>query len=183
MALTRARVVSGPPEFAARIEAAIRDVLCRKRDPPAIAATSSRCARRSPRKKAMPTRGTSNTRPAVSSISNSSRNICSSRRRRRDARSPRHLDGADAGKGIAAGRAQPEDAEVLRPAVRLFHDLTKSCGSACRRPSIPKPRAPASSAFGPRRRPARLSRARGSSRGNAASGARMFCPDFREGTP
>ncbi len=38
MALTRARVISAPPEFAARIEAIIRSVLCRKRDPAAVAA-------------------------------------------------------------------------------------------------------------------------------------------------
>ena len=37
MALTRARVVSGSPAFAARIEAVIRDVLCRKRDAQIIA--------------------------------------------------------------------------------------------------------------------------------------------------
>jgi glutamate-ammonia-ligase adenylyltransferase len=33
MALARARVVSGSPAFAARIEAVIRDALCRRRDP------------------------------------------------------------------------------------------------------------------------------------------------------
>ena len=38
MALTRARVVSGPPEFAVRVEAVIRDVLCRERDPTVVAA-------------------------------------------------------------------------------------------------------------------------------------------------
>ncbi len=38
MALTRARVISAPPEFAARIEAIIRTVLCRKREAAAIAA-------------------------------------------------------------------------------------------------------------------------------------------------
>ncbi len=37
MALTRARVISGPSEFAARIEAVIREVLCRTRDAAAIA--------------------------------------------------------------------------------------------------------------------------------------------------
>ena len=38
MALTRARVVSGPPAFAARVEEAIRAVLCRQRDPAEVAA-------------------------------------------------------------------------------------------------------------------------------------------------
>jgi glutamate-ammonia-ligase adenylyltransferase len=37
MALTRARVVSSQPEFAAQVEAVIRAVLCRKRDPAVIA--------------------------------------------------------------------------------------------------------------------------------------------------
>jgi glutamate-ammonia-ligase adenylyltransferase len=37
LALTRARVVSGPPAFAARVEKVIRDVLARERDPEAIA--------------------------------------------------------------------------------------------------------------------------------------------------
>ena len=36
LALTRARVVSGPPAFAARVEKVIRDVLCRRRDPDRI---------------------------------------------------------------------------------------------------------------------------------------------------
>lgn len=38
MALTRARVISGPPEFRARIEAVIRAVLTRRRDRAAVAA-------------------------------------------------------------------------------------------------------------------------------------------------
>jgi [glutamine synthetase] adenylyltransferase / [glutamine synthetase]-adenylyl-L-tyrosine phosphorylase len=38
MALTRARVISGPAEFAARVETIIRAVLCRKRDAAAVAA-------------------------------------------------------------------------------------------------------------------------------------------------
>jgi len=37
LALTRARTVSGPPAFAARVEKVIRDVLARERDPEAIA--------------------------------------------------------------------------------------------------------------------------------------------------
>jgi [glutamine synthetase] adenylyltransferase / [glutamine synthetase]-adenylyl-L-tyrosine phosphorylase len=37
MALTRARVISGSPEFAARVEAIIREVLCRSRDVVALA--------------------------------------------------------------------------------------------------------------------------------------------------
>ena len=38
MALTRARVVSGPPAFANRVEGVIRSVLTRKRDPASVAA-------------------------------------------------------------------------------------------------------------------------------------------------
>ena len=87
MALTRARVVSAPPDFAARIEAAIRDVLCRKRDAAQHRRRRRRDARApSPRKRATPILGISNMPPARWSISSSSRNICSSstpRRRRR----------------------------------------------------------------------------------------------------
>src|SRR5207253_9508858 len=38
MALTRARVVSGPPALAMRVEDVIRAVLCRKRDPALVGA-------------------------------------------------------------------------------------------------------------------------------------------------
>jgi [glutamine synthetase] adenylyltransferase / [glutamine synthetase]-adenylyl-L-tyrosine phosphorylase len=37
MALTRARVISGPPAFAVRVQAIIREVLCRRRDSDAVA--------------------------------------------------------------------------------------------------------------------------------------------------
>ena len=37
LALTRARVVSAPPQFAARVEEVIRSVLCRARDPEMVA--------------------------------------------------------------------------------------------------------------------------------------------------
>ena len=84
MALTRARVVSGPPDFAAKIEdgdprRAVPTSEIRAPSP----TTSSKCAPPSPRKRATPIRGTSNTPPARWSISNSSRNICSSSMPRR----------------------------------------------------------------------------------------------------
>ena len=60
MALTRARVVAGPPAFAARVEAVIRAVLCRKRDPRRSPPTSSRCAGPSPRRRARTRGGISN---------------------------------------------------------------------------------------------------------------------------
>ena len=65
MALTRARVVSGSPAFAARVEAVIREralppARCRRRSRP----TWSRCGRPSPRKRARARAGTSNTPPA-----------------------------------------------------------------------------------------------------------------------
>ncbi len=73
----------------------------------------------------MPIRGTSNMPRAVSSISNSSRNICSSTHA---AATPELLDTSTARmleKAVRLGVLKPEDAEVLRPAVRLFHDLTQ----------------------------------------------------------
>ena len=77
MALTRARVVSGPPDLAARIETAIRDVLCRERDPQTVADDVVEMRAAIAKEKGDANSGTSNTPPAASSISNSSRNICS----------------------------------------------------------------------------------------------------------
>jgi [glutamine synthetase] adenylyltransferase / [glutamine synthetase]-adenylyl-L-tyrosine phosphorylase len=58
MALTRARVVSAPAKFRARVEKEIRDVLCTERDPALSRATSSKCAAPSPRKRARTSAGT-----------------------------------------------------------------------------------------------------------------------------
>ena len=103
MALTRARVVSASPAFAARVEEVIRDVLCRQRDAGSDRRRRGRDARaRSPRRRATASAGTSNTPPAGWSISNSSRNICSSCTR---AEKPEILDTVDRARARQGGAA------------------------------------------------------------------------------
>ena len=63
MALTRARVVCGSPDFTARIEAAIRDVLRPPRDEHAVTGDVVEMRTAIATKKAMPIPGTSNTPP------------------------------------------------------------------------------------------------------------------------
>ncbi len=106
MALTRARVISGPPEFAARVEAIIREVLCRKRD-----AASRRSRRgRDARGDRQGERRRRSLGPQIRSRRAGRyrihRAISAARAGRRDAGHSRHLDGADAGESRAAWRAQ-----------------------------------------------------------------------------
>ena len=136
---------------------------------------SSRCAARSPRKKATPTPGTSNTPPAASSISNSSRNICSScmPRPRRTFSTPRRR--ACSIRRRVSACSNREDAEMLRPAVRLFHDLTQILRLCLPGVFDPKTASVGVLASRPRRRPAGFSpRSRPTSR-NATPGARLLC--------
>ena len=106
MALTRARVVSGPADLVARIETAIRDVLCRKCDTKMIAddvvvnAGGDR-------------QGKGRCRYLGSQICRGRacryrvhRAISAADPCRDDAGHPRYIDGAHAGKGGAAWRAQ-----------------------------------------------------------------------------
>ena len=82
-------------------------------------------------------------------------------------------------KAARLGVLKPEDAEVLRPAVRLFHDLTQILRLCL--PAAFDPKTASAGVLGssrPRRRPAGFSGAGGASRRNAAPGARMFCADF-----
>ncbi len=82
-------------------------------------------------------------------------------------------------KAARLGLLKPEAAEVLRPAVRLFHDLTqilRLCLSTAFRSEISKRWRTRASR--PRRRPAGFYRAAGSCRRDATSGARMLCADF-----
>ncbi len=106
MALTRARVVSGAADFAARIEAAIRDVLCRKRD----AARDRRRRRRDARGHRQGKGRRQSVGPQIrrrrAGRYRIHRAISAARARRGDAGNSRYLDGADAGKGVAARRAQ-----------------------------------------------------------------------------
>jgi glutamate-ammonia-ligase adenylyltransferase len=125
MALTRARVVSAPPEFAARIDSAIRTVLCRKRDARNIAGdvVEMRGAIAEEKGDANPwdIKYAAGGLVDIEFIAQYLQLTCA-------ATIPELLDTSTAralDKAARLGVLKPEDAEVLRPAVRLFHDLTQ----------------------------------------------------------
>jgi glutamate-ammonia-ligase adenylyltransferase len=125
MALTRARVVSGPPDFAARIEAVIRDVLCRKRNPRAIAddVVEMRAAIAKEKGDDNPwdLKYAAGALVDIEFIAQYLQLVHA-------ATTPEILDTSTARmleKASRLGVLKPEDAAVLRPAVRLFHDLTQ----------------------------------------------------------
>jgi len=125
MALTRARVVSGPPDFAARIDAAIRDVLCRKRDARAIAAdvVEMRAAIAKEKGEANPW----DLKYAAGGLIDIEF-IAQYLQLAHAAATPGILDTSTARaleKAAGLGVLKPEDAAVLRPSVQLFHDLTQ----------------------------------------------------------
>ncbi len=125
MALTRARVVSGPADFAAKIEAAIRDVLCRKRNPRTVAddVVEMRAAIAKEKGDANPWdfKYAAGGLVDIEFVAQYLQLIHA-------AAMPEILDTSTARtleKAARLGVLKPEDAEVLRPAVRLFHDLTQ----------------------------------------------------------
>jgi glutamate-ammonia-ligase adenylyltransferase len=125
MALTRARVVSAPPAFAARVEAAIRDVLLRKRDARAVAAdvVEMRAAIAKEKGDADPW----DLKYAVGGLVDIEF-IAQYLQLVHAASVPEILDTSTARmleKAARAGLVTAEDAAVLRPAVLLFHDLTQ----------------------------------------------------------
>ena len=130
----------------------------------------------------MPTRGISNTPPAASSISSSSRNICSSStpRARRKFSTPRPRACWRRRRGSACSRPRMRGAAAGGAA--LPRPRRRSCGCACPAPFDPK--------IGEAPRCWRLlARAAdlpdfpalaGACRGNAASGAGVLCADSGE---
>jgi [glutamine synthetase] adenylyltransferase / [glutamine synthetase]-adenylyl-L-tyrosine phosphorylase len=125
MALTRARVVSGPADLAAKIESAIRDVLCRRRNARAIAddVVEMRAAIAKEKGEANPW----NLKYAAGSLIDIEF-IAQYLQLTHAAATPDILDTSTARtleKAARLGVLKPEDAEILRPAVRLFHDLTQ----------------------------------------------------------
>jgi len=125
MALTRARVVSGSAGFSARIEAIIRAVLCRKRDIRAIAADVVEMRRAIAKEK-----GDAN--PWDLKYADGGlvdiEFIAQYLQLVHAATAPEILDTTTARtleKATRFSLLAREDAEVLRPAVRLFHDLTQ----------------------------------------------------------
>jgi glutamate-ammonia-ligase adenylyltransferase len=125
MALTRARVISGTPPFAARVEAAIRDVLRRKRDPRKIAADAIEMRATIAKEKGDADRwDLKNAAGGLVDIEF----IAQYLQLVHAAAKPEILDTSTARmleKAARAGVLKPEDALVLRPAVVLFHDLTQ----------------------------------------------------------
>jgi glutamate-ammonia-ligase adenylyltransferase len=125
MALSRARVVSGPPEFSASIEAAIRDVLCRKRNSHSVAqdVVEMRAAIAKEKGEANPW----DLKYAAGGLVDIEF-IAQYLQLTQAASHPELLDTSTARmleKAARLGVLKPEDAEVLRPAARLFHDLAQ----------------------------------------------------------
>ena len=125
MALTRARVVSGSPAFATRIEAVIRDVLCRKRNARIIADDVVDMRGAIAKEK-----GDANIwdlKYAAGGLVDIEF-IAQYLQLVHAGVTPDILDTTTAHvleKAARLGLLKPEDAEVLRPAVRLFHDLAQ----------------------------------------------------------
>ena len=125
MALTRARVVSGSAAFSAHIEAIIRAELCRKRDARAVAADVVEMRRAIAKEK-----GDANPWDLkyVAGGLVDIEFIAQYLELVHAATSPEILDTTTARileKAARLGSLAREDAEVLRPAVLLFHDLTQ----------------------------------------------------------
>ncbi len=125
LALSRARVVSASPDFAARIEAVIRDVLCRERDTCAIAddVVEMRAAIAQEKGDANPW----DFKYAAGGLIDIEF-IGQFLELTHAAAMPDILDTSTARvleKAARLGVLKPEDAEILRPAARLFHDLTQ----------------------------------------------------------
>jgi glutamate-ammonia-ligase adenylyltransferase len=125
MALTRARVVSGSPDFINRVETTIRDVLCRKRDADTTAAhvVEMRGAIAKEKGDADPwdLKYASGGLIDIEFVAQYLQLVHA-------AATPEILDTSTARvleKAAQLGLLERDDAEVLRPAVRLFHALTQ----------------------------------------------------------
>jgi glutamate-ammonia-ligase adenylyltransferase len=125
MALTRARVVSAPPDFAARVEAVVRKVLCRNRDAAAVATDVVEMRGAIAQEK-----GDTNIwdlKYAAGGLVDIEF-IGQYLQLTHAAETPEILDTATLrmlDKAIRLNVLAAEDATVLRPAVGLFHDLTQ----------------------------------------------------------
>jgi [glutamine synthetase] adenylyltransferase / [glutamine synthetase]-adenylyl-L-tyrosine phosphorylase len=125
MALTRARVVAASAGFAARVERAIHDVLCRQRDSAAVAADvvemRGAIAKEKGDADAWDLKYAAGGLIDIEFIAQFLQLVNASA-------APDILDVSTARVLDKAARAEilkPEDAEVLRPAARLYHDLTQ----------------------------------------------------------
>src|SRR5215203_2087019 len=125
MALTRARVVSGPPAFTARVEEVIRAVLCRKRDPAAVAADVVEMRQAIAKEKGEDTRW--DLKYAAGGLVDLEF-IAQYLQLVHAAGKPEILDTNTSrvfDKAWRLGLLSAEEADVLRPAARLYHNLTQ----------------------------------------------------------
>jgi glutamate-ammonia-ligase adenylyltransferase len=125
MALTRARVVSAPPQFAARLEGVIRTVLCRPRDAAMVAGDALEMRNAIAREKDDGSRW--DLKYAAGGLIDIEF-VAQYLQLVHAPRTPEILDTSTArvlDKAWRLGVLAVDDAEVLRPAVRLYHDLTQ----------------------------------------------------------
>jgi glutamate-ammonia-ligase adenylyltransferase len=125
MALTRARAVSGSPALAARVETVIRAVLCRERDPAAIAADVVDMRQAIAAEKGDDARWDLKfARGGLIDLEF----IAQYLQLVHAAETPEILDASTArvlDKALRLGLLPAEEADVLRPAARLHHNLTQ----------------------------------------------------------
>jgi len=142
LALTRARVVSGAPAFAARVENVIRDVLCRSRDSETIAAEVVEM------RAAIAAEKGDDDRWNLKYVAGGLIDLefiaqylqlvhAAQMPEILDTSTVRALDNA-ARLGVLAAK----DADVLRPAVRLYHNLTQILRLCLSGPFDPKSAGP-----------------------------------------
>ncbi len=146
MALTRARVISASAQFTARIERIIRDVLCRERDPATVAADviemRGAIAEEKGDTDCWDLKYAAGGLVDIEFIAQYLQLVhAAATPGILDTSTGRALDNAARLRILSA-----QDAAVLRPALRLFHDLTQILRLCLPGHSIPKPRARACSA-------------------------------------
>ena len=142
LALTRARVVSAPPQFAARVEEVIRSVLCRPRDAGMIAADVLEM------RNAIATERGDSDRWNLKYVAGGLIDIefiAQYLQLIHAAQTPDILDTSTTqvlDKAWRLGLLAAGDAELLRRAVRLYHDLTQILRLCVSAPFDPKAAAP-----------------------------------------
>ena len=138
MALTRARVVTASPGFAARVDQVVRETLCRQRDAATIAADVAEMRRAIAQEKGEGERW--NLKYAAGGLVDLEF-IAQYLQLVHAAERPGILDTATArvlDKAWQAGMLKAEDADVLRPAARLYHNLTQVLRLCLTAPFDPK---------------------------------------------
>ena len=142
MALTRARVLSASPQFAARVEQAIRAVLCRPRDPQMTAGDVVEMRDAIAREKGDSERW--NLKYVAGGLIDIEF-VAQYLQLVHAVHNPEMLDTSTVrvlDKAWRLGVLATQDAEILRPAVRLYHDLTQILRLCLSGPFDPKSAAP-----------------------------------------